>query len=205
MPTKELPSDYSKDLQSERIIEVASFLAKVRGEVIERHDEKNLGDTPLALGIRAYECCRSRLIKKDKSQDWSWFSILTPDRRFTFRIGDTPVRFVRTTSESLPDKKFIRSEEATRQVDWLSNEKPEASIHWFIVIDTYYKNAADSVSFIGYSDTTHEVIHKWEVPLEDKVTSLSDTNEELPQAIEIEKAPLKIKTRPSKKVDNDEK
>jgi len=194
-----IPSTYSEDLSEDRIITLANFLIEVRGEVIERHDSEYLGDTPLSLGMRAYECCRSRLITQDKQSVWPWFSILTPEKRFTFLIENTPVRFVRDNPSSLPDKKFIRSEEALNQIDWLAQEKPNASIHWFLVIDTYYLNAADSIYFVGYSDSTYEIICKWEVPINENVALLSNVNSSLTQPVDIDKAPLKVKLQPQKK------
>ncbi len=151
------PTNYNSDLTDERIILLAQFFALVRGEVIERHDEEILGDTPLSLGMRAYECCRSRLISQSELGEWPWLSILTPEKRFTFSIGNTPVRFVRNHPESLPDKKLIRSEEAEKQLDLFSDDLPLSPTHWFLVIDTYYTNAADSIYFVGYNNA-NEII-----------------------------------------------
>ncbi len=188
------PKNYNLDLTDERIILLAEFFALVRGEVIDRHDEETLGDTRLGLGMRAYECCRSRLISQSETGVWPWLSILTPEKRFTFCIGNIPVRFVRNSPESLPNKKLIRSDEAVEQLDLFSDDLPQSPIHWFLVIDTYYLNAADSIYFIGYSDA-NEIICKWEVPLQDTVTLMSDVNSTLPQAVEVKEAPLGIRKK----------
>lgn len=188
------PNNYNPDLTDERIILLAQFFASVRGEVIELHDEEILGDTPLSLGMRAYECCRSRLISQSELGKWPWLSILTPEKRFTFSVGSTPVRFVRNNPDLLPDKKLIRSEEAKKQLDLFSHDLPVSPTHWFLVIDTHYMNAADSIYFMGYSNA-NEIICKWEVPLRDAVTLLSDVSSPLSQPVEVKEAPLGLRKK----------
>ena len=80
---KQVPWEYNSDLSEERLTKMANFIARVRDDVIELHDEE-LGDTRLALGMRAYECCRTRIIDLSKDDSFPWLSILTPEGRFTF-------------------------------------------------------------------------------------------------------------------------
>ena len=183
----EKPWDVNQDLIQERIIELANFIVSVREEVIEMHDEE-LGDTPLSLGMRAYECCRSRLISLSDSGKHPWLSIITSDKKFTFCIGKTPVRFIRHDPKELPHKKLIASPEAKKKFWELSlfpGYKCENSeIVWFFVIDSYYKHPADVVYFVGY-DKSGEIRSQWTVPIEEKVPFLSATDDCKPEAVEI--------------------
>lgn len=191
------PWEINKDLTQDRIVQLASFIVSVREEVIDMHDEE-LGDTRLSLGMRAYECCRSRLILLSDSGKYPWLSILTSEGRFTFCIGDTPVRFIRHEPKEIPNKKLIISCEAGnkfRQLSLFPNYRcKDASIRWFFVIDTYYKNSADVVYFIGYNEVG-DIQSQWIVPIEEKITTLSTTDNYKPQAIEIPPAKPQLKKK----------
>lgn len=188
------PWELKSDLVEERLIKLANYIAKVRDEVIDLHDEE-LGDTRLALGMRAYECCRTRLIKISKNESFPWLSILDAEGRFTFCLGSTPVRFSRNDPKYLPDRKLIVSTKAMEQLS-LFGEQSNAAIRWFFVFDTDYKSAADAVYFVGYNETG-EIICQWQIPIEDRVTIISDATKPIPEAVEIEKPKVGIKRRQS--------
>ncbi len=196
-----MPWDLNSDLTKERLIIVASIIANKRGEVIDLHNEP-LGDTPRSLGMRCYECCRTAII--GASNDFSWLGILTPEGRFTFQIGLTPARFSRNDPEDLPNKKLITSFEAQKQMDMFSECYPYAKIVWFIVFDTHFKSAADAVYCVGYTEA-NEIICQWQIPLEDKVTLISEVNPPLSQPVDIPAVQLKVKLQPLKKngIDNE--
>lgn len=187
---EELPWELNADLDKVRLIFIASLIAKKRSEVIDLHDVI-LGDTPLALGMRCYECCRTEIIRTAK--EFMWLSILTPEGRFTFSMGETPVRFSRNDPKYLPNRKLVTSFETQLQMDLFKNENYEyAEIRWFIVFDTFFKNPADAVYCVGYTKT-NEIICKWQIPLEDKVTLISGVDAPLSQPVHVPMAPLKIR------------
>ena len=190
LSVKNFPWEFSPDLTEERLTKTATFIAMVRDEVIELHDEV-LGDTRLALGMRTYECCRTRIIDESSSTSFPWLSILTPDGRFTFCIGSVPVRFTRNDPMYLPDRKLIVSESTMEQMA-LFGEQPHADIRWFFVFDTYYKNAADAVYFVGYSETG-EIICQWQIPIEDNVSLMSPVSNSLPPAVQLERPSITLK------------
>ena len=194
---KTTPWDMNPDLKKQRITEVAEFICEVRGEVIDCHDEI-MGDTRLSLGMRAYECCRTRLISEVEQGTWPWLSILNSEGRFTFLIGETPVRFIRTDPENLPSEKLIPSPEGSIQMSLFQDDFKYSEIRWFFVIDTFYKNVADNMYFVGY-DPYGNIQCKWNIPLEEKSVMLSvlKINDEQPKP--IAKAPVKIKPFPKKK------
>jgi hypothetical protein len=163
----------------------------VRGEVIERH-EPEIGDTRLSLGMRDYECCRSRIISKNIEGDWSWLSILTPTGRFTFSIDGIPVRFTRNDPKNLPDRKLIPSEEGAFQMEMFKKSNAYSDLRWFLVIDTQYDIPVEHAYFIGYSDL-NEIVCKWEVPLESTVSLMNVVDDDKSIAIDIPPAKAKIK------------
>ncbi len=196
-----IPWELNGDLTKDRIIDIAFLIAEKRGDVIDLHDEI-LGDTPRSLGTRCYECCRTMINEVADSKIWPWLSILTPEGRFTFCIGDTPVRFSRNDPKYLPNRKLITSFETQQQMDLFTNESILfAEIRWFIIFDTHFKTPADAVYCVGYTET-NEIICKWQIPLEDKVTLISEVNAQLPQPVDIPVAPIKLKRQSQQKNTN---
>lgn len=191
-------------LEKERLQLLASLLVQVRGEVIDRH-EPELGDTRLSLGMRAYECCRSRIIFKDDEGDWPWLSILTEQGRFTFAIDGVPVRFSRNDPNCLPDRKLIPSYEGFEQMSMFEDENDYSHLRWFLVIDTPYDTPVENAFFIGYSKF-NEIVCKWEIPLSDQVPAISDLAESKPQPVDVPPAKAKLKLvskKENNKSDND--
>ena len=178
-------------LQKEKLQNLAHLIVKVRGEVIDRH-EPEIGDTRLSLGMRAYECCRSRIIDKDIGGDWSWLSILTQQQRFTFAIDGVPVRFSRNDPKHLPDRKLIPSPEGYAQMGLFKNSNNYSDLRWFLVIDTPYDIPVEHAYFVGYSEC-NEIICKWEIPLADIVPVLGEAHDNNPQAVNVPPAKAKLK------------
>lgn len=187
------PWDLNPDLSEGRLIALASFIANVRSEVIELHDE-SLGDTRLSLGMRAYECCRSRISEVAGSSDFSWLSILEPEGRFTFAMGVTPVRFTRNNPKQLPGRKLVVSLSAMKQMSLLDPE-PHAEVRWFFVFDS----VADAAYFVGYSEFG-EIVCQWEIPVELGVVVLTDITSSLPDAVELEEPTIDVKKPNSLKI-----
>ncbi len=196
------PWDINPDLTKERIVTIANLIAGVRGEVIDLHDN-DLGDTPLSLGTRAYECSRMRIIRVANSGLFPWLKILTSEGRFTFSIGNTPVRFTRNDPKSLPQRKMIVSKEAKRQLSLFCEQYTYTAYIWFIVFDTYHKRAADDVYCVGY-DQLRNIACQWDIPIEDNVPLMSPVEEFINQAVEIEDAPVRLKSIYIKKEVNNE-
>lgn len=194
---QKMPWELNSDLTEDRLIDIASIIAKKRGDVIELYDEIILKDTPRSLGMRCYECCRSEIIYTAESDILSWLSILTLEGRFTFCIENTPVRFSRNDPKYLPNRKLVTSFETQKQMDWINEHNPYAEIRWFIVFDTNFKSPADAVYCVGYTET-NEIICQWKIPLEDKVTLISGVNAPLSQPDDIQPAPIKLKYQPQK-------
>lgn len=191
----ETPWHFNTDLTQERLIALANFIATVRAEVIDLHDEE-MGDTRLSLGIRAYECSRTRINRQSESERFPWLHKVTPDGRFTFAIGSTPVRYTRNDAEDLPDRKLIVSQDAQWQMSLLEAEVQQYNnIRWFFVFDTQFDSAADAVFFVGYTEHG-EIICQWEVPIENTPTILSVVEANSPTPVELPKPKIGIKPPP---------
>jgi len=189
-------------LQKDKLLNLANLLVQVRGEVIDRH-EPEIGDTRLSLGMRAYECCRSRIIDKAMEKDWPWLSILTHQGRFTFAIDGVPVRFSRNDPKRLPDRKLIPSPEGSAQMSMFENTNKYSDLRWFLVIDTPYDLPVEHAYFIGYSED-NEIICKWEIPLADIVPVIGEVRKNKPQAVDVPPAKVKLKIVKVDRKKNDE-
>lgn len=196
----EKPYDINPDLQEDRINTLAHFIAEVRGEVIDL-DNEEIGDTKLSLGIRCYECCRTRLIRLADSGQYDWLANLTKTGRFTFLVGKTPVRFVRCHPKSIPSKKLIRSNSAAVQL-FLSNFHPEykktSDVIWYIIFDTKCNHPADRIYFVGYrmnKDKSKEIVCSYQVSLEGKKGLLFEVNAPELQPVEVAEAPISLKVK----------
>jgi len=187
-------------LKKEYLLQLASFLVKVRGEVIDRH-EPDLGDTRLSLGMRAYECCRKRIIFKNDEGTWPWLSVLTEQGRFTFAIDGVPVRFTRNDPNNLPDRKLIPSQEGFEQMSLFEAVNDHSHLRWFFVIDTPYDVPAENAFLIGYSER-NEIVCKWTVPLADQIFAPGDINAKKPEPVKVEPAKAKLKISSKKEDQN---
>jgi len=82
-------------------------------------------------------------------------------------------------------------------MDLFDKDYPYARIRWFIVFDTHFKNPADAVYCVGYTEA-NEILCQWQIPLEDKVTLISGVNAPLSQPVDVPPAPIKLKYQPPK-------
>lgn len=183
---KSLPWEINTDLTQDRIKIIANLICQVRTDVIDRHDEA-LGDTRLSLGTRAYECCRTRIIALANSKMHDWLDTVTDEGRFTFRIGNTPVRFTRNTPENLPNRKLIVSEEAQQLLffDIDPDFGTKETLIWFFIIDTPYMVPVETMYMVAYTQNK-EIRCQWEIPVEEVVPlGLTLVNDTVPQPVEL--------------------
>lgn len=196
------PWELNPDLEEEKLIEVASLIAEVRSEVVELHDEE-LGDTNQSLGFRAYECCRSRIAQA--ATESTYLKILTYEGRFTFAIGNTPVRFFRGVPTNIEERRLIKSIEAASQLSLLEVTFDIADINWWFAVEVDEFKLADKVSFVGF-DSIGQQVCLWEVPLQDTIPLLHSVDLiAKPPAVRQDKPKPKLKVAASKKKVNDEK
>ncbi|WP_139282101.1 hypothetical protein [Thiothrix caldifontis] len=190
------PWDVNPDLQQERLIQLASMLAKVRADVVDLHNPE-LGDTKKSLGLRVYECSRSQSIVQAGQSDFEWLGILTEDGRFTLRIGSTPVRFWKGEPEKLPSGKLLRSPEALKQIELFHSENSSDELIWFCILDTNSKKLVERAYFVGYTETG-EISINWQIPIRSHIILMADMNHTLSESIELDSAVNRLKAKISK-------
>lgn len=198
------PWELNPVLTSERLKQLASLIRNIRDDVVDRHDEE-LGDSARATGLRAYECCRTRIIRtsiKNEDNKWSWLGIIKKDGRFTFSIESVPVRLYRGGANRPEERRLIPCVEALRQMSLLPAEVGNAaSILWFYAIEVDELRYVERVTFTGFLEGVQ--VSCWEIPLDERVPAFSSIDAELPEPVKTQKAPISVK-RKDKKAENDD-
>lgn len=187
------PWELNSALIPEHLKQLASLIRNIRDEVIDKEDQ-NLGDTARSTGLRAYECCRTQIIRAAKDRNkWSWLGIVTDDGRFTFSINSVPIRLYRGRPSNPQERRLIPSIEALQQMSLLPIEDNTiASILWFFAVEVDNMHYVERISLTGFSNGMQ--ISLWEIPLDEKVSAFSTVDDELPEPIKIEKAKVSIKS-----------
>lgn len=191
------PWELNPALTQTRLQAIASLIRDVRDEVIDRHDDE-LGDSARGTGLRAYECCRTRICRASiDSEKHPWLSVITGDGKFTFSIDSVPIRFYRGNPSTPEERRLMPSIEASRQMSLLTSDIGDiARICWFFAVEVDELKYVEHVTFVGFNDS--ELISHWEIPLYEKVRTLNSIDTDLPQPIEVQKASVSIKDKKQK-------
>lgn len=179
---------------------MAHFISSVRAEVVDLYDPKTLGDTARGLGFRAYECCRSRIMKEATNGSKPWLSIITPENRFTFGLNGVPIRFYRGSASSPEERRLKSSLEAKSQMSLLPVDTENANLLWYFVVETDENRYADNVVFCAFKEDTYEQVCYWEVPYKERVPTTPAIVER--KAPAVGKRPVILSV---KKTDEDQK
>lgn len=191
------PWEINPLLLQEHLVELAKFIADIRGEVVDLYDPNGVGDTKRGLGLRVYECIRNRLIRETCSKRKPWLGIVNPEGRFTFSINGVPVRFYRGEPETPEERRFIPSSAALQQQSLLPLSESEAAILWFFVVEADSEQYADKVTFCGFDSETHEQVSSWEVPMTGSVTSKPAPVGEKVEPVAKPEVKVKLKAKPA--------
>lgn len=197
------PWELNPELTHERLKQLASLIRDIRDDVVDRHDD-DLGDSARATGMRAYECCRTRIIRAAMvPEEWPWLGIVKKDGKFTFSIQSIPVRLYRGRPTSPEERRLIPCIEALSQTSFLFEEIGDAaSIVWFFAIEVDEFKYVERVTFTGFLEGTQ--VSCWEIPLDEKVSAISSIDAELPEPIKVEKPTISVKKKEKKKAENDD-
>ncbi|EID0692369.1 peroxidase [Vibrio vulnificus] len=192
------PWELNSALSSDKLKQLASLIRDVRDEVVDRHDDE-LGDSARGTGLRAYECCRVRIIRAAAhKEDWAWLGVVKDDGRFTFSIDSVPVRFFRGKPSCPEERRLIPSIEALSQMSLLPPEVGDAaSIIWFFAVEVDEFRYVERVTFTGFLDGVQ--VSCWEIPLDEKVAAFSSIDAELPEPVKTQKASVSIKKKEEKR------
>ncbi|WP_258540246.1 hypothetical protein [Klebsiella variicola] len=197
------PWELNPELTQERLKKLASLIRDVRDDVVDRHDD-DLGDSARATGMRAYECCRTRIARASMDlEEWPWLGIVKKDGKFTFSIKSVPVRLYRGKPDSPEERRLIPCYEALSQASFLFEEVGDAAdIIWFFAIEVDEFRYVDRVTFTGFLEGAQ--VSCWEIPLNEKVPAISSIDAELPEPVKIEKPVVSVKKKEEKKAKNDD-
>ncbi|MBY6208733.1 MULTISPECIES: hypothetical protein [Halomonas] len=172
---------------------MAELIRDVRASAVDSYAPEE-GDTTKSLGFTAYERTRSIICSTAGTPGFEWLSVLTPDRRFTFRIGDTPVRFWKGIAERLPGSKLLRSEEALRQTELNFHDEPINSLIWYIIVETGPDKLVERAYLIGF--TEHGIQHiNWEIPIKGKITTLASAEDSKTEGVEMVSAAARLRKK----------
>lgn len=195
------PWELNPALKSNRLSELASLIREVRDSVIDLHDDV-LGDSARSTGLRAYECCRNKIIRASDDNDlWPWLGIVKEDGKFTFSIDSVPVRLYRGVPSSPEERRLIPCVEALSQMSLLLDDVGNAaSVIWFFAIEVDEFRYVDRVTFTGFLDGAQ--VSCWEIPLDEKVPAFGSVDSLLPEPVVTQKASVSIKTREKRDQNN---
>ncbi|MEX5731345.1 hypothetical protein [Providencia hangzhouensis] len=198
----EQPWELNPALTAERLKQLASLIRDVRDDVVDLHND-DLGDTSRSTGLRAYECCRVRIIRAAaQQQEWPWLGIIKVDGKFTFSIGSVPVRLYRGRPSCPEERRLIPCVEALSQMSLLPTEIGDAaSIIWLFAVEVDEFRYVERVSITGFLDGSQ--VSSWEIPLDERVPAVGSIDAKLPESIKTPKAPISVK-RKDKKAENDD-
>ncbi|WP_407333266.1 peroxidase [Enterovibrio sp. 27052020O] len=188
------PWELNPALSSEKIKWLASLIRDIRDDVIDRHDDE-LGDSARSTGLRAYECCRTRIIRAAAADgDCDWLGIVKDDGKFTFSIDSVPVRFFRGKPSNPEERRLIPCVEALSQMSLLPVEVGDAAaIVWFFAVEVDEFRYVERVTFTGFLDSVQ--VSCWDIPLDVKVASIGLVSSELPEPVITQKASVSIKVK----------
>lgn len=115
MPVPFQPWDTYRSLTLDRLSTIASIMRDVRNEAADLHDPA-AGDNAWSLGCRVYARTLARL--REEALNLKWLRILpeTQTLRFTFAIGNTPVKFYKGAADDVPSRTLIQSYSELRQM-----------------------------------------------------------------------------------------
>ncbi len=196
------PWELNPALSSDKLKLLASLIRDVRDEVVDRHDDE-LGDSARGTGLRAYECCRVRIIRAAADpEEWDWLGIVKDDGRFTFSINSVPVRFFRGRPSCPEERRLIPCMEALSQMSLLPTDVGDAAkIIWFFAVEVDAFRYVERVSFTGFLDGVQ--VSCWEIPLDEKVPVFASVDAELPEPVKTEKASVSVKRKEKEEKLND--
>ena len=198
---EEMTCLFAPSLTIERLKQLASLIRNVRDDVIDLHNEE-LGDSARSTGLRAYECCRTRIIRAaTQFEEWPWLGIVKDDGKFTFSIDSVPVRLYRGGPNRPEERRLIPCVEALSQMSLLPVEVGNAaSVIWFFAVEVDDLRYVERVTFTGFLEGVQ--VSCWEIPLDERVPAFSSIDTELPEPVKTQKASISVK-RKDKKAEND--
>lgn len=185
------PWDYHKDLQEDRINTIAELLIQIRLQVMAEYAPLQ-GDTGWGVGCKAYDRCRSQIIRM--AMTTTWLKILDASMHLIFSIGEVPVRMYRGDADEPTDRTLAQS---LPELDQLAMAFPGADeqLIWRFAVETGADGLVSRVIFCGLTESG-EVRCKWERQGDEPIGSAIETAATSGSGVELPKPKVGIPTLP---------
>ena len=159
------PSDFHPDLKEGDIAKVAQLITSAYEEAVD-HMMVDKGDTNWGLGCRRYEWARQKIRQSANTAEHPYLSILEDEgNKFTFLIGQVPVRFKRGDSESIDKNMFTQYQVEAAQLSLLnfSGINDPCELSWRVLMTVDLRGDVIRAVFLGATEGGF-VKCFWEVP-----------------------------------------
>ena len=116
MPITFEPWLYYPSLTKERLVADATLMREARDGAVLLRNDPEAGDTRWSLGCRIYDRIRAHIRKARLAMPWLSVIPESHPLRFTFTIGELPLKFYKGEAADVPGKILVGSFAELRQM-----------------------------------------------------------------------------------------
>jgi hypothetical protein len=136
----------------------------VRNETSDLHDPVG-GDNSWSLGCRVYARTLARL--REEALALKWLRILPEAQalRFTFAIGNTPIKFYKGAADDVPTRSLVQSYSELRQMRLalaFENAPADLMVRFAVETDTFGKTASITLVEVDDEGTARQL---YQIPM----------------------------------------
>jgi len=165
MPSNFEPWLYYPSLTKERLVVVATLMRDARDRTVLLHDPE-AGDTRWSLGCRIYDRIRAQIRRSRLELPWLSVILESHPLRFTFAIGDLPLKFYKGEEEDVPGKFLVGSFAELRQMRLVFGPRDIQSTQLLrIAIEPDASGNTSTVSLVEVEESG-EAARVYEIPLD---------------------------------------
>lgn len=195
------PSEILPDLSDERVDEIGMLIYQTRQENITFSDERDDG---WSLGCRGYSWCRSEIC--DLSKKRSWLTVINPNLKFVFKIGNVEVCFYKGSSTKPKKNIYSRAQSypEIQQLPLLGNDLPASNeLIWAFAVETDAEGYTTNVEFFGMT-TAGEIVASRRVPIHRIDAHVpADLKQKASESVHVQPAKVSLASAVKKKASND--
>jgi hypothetical protein len=156
---------YYPSLTKERLVAVATLMRDARDGAVLLHDPE-AGDTRWSLGCRIYDRIRAHIRRSRLAMPWLSVIPESHPLRFTFTIGDLPLKFYKGEAEDVPGKFLVGSFAELRQMKLVFGPRDAQSTQLLrIAVEPDASGNTSAVSLVEVEESG-EAARIYEIPLD---------------------------------------
>jgi len=148
-----------------RLSTIATMLRDVRRETVDKHESTD-GDSEWSLGCRIYS--RSCFAITQAAANYDWLRILNEREvlRFTFAIGNTPLRFYKGNADDPPGKYMettfaeLKQQQLTLEIDGISLR----DVVLRLAVETDEARLASRVILVEMNGESGSITNTYDIP-----------------------------------------